>query len=258
MNKQNYRTCVGGILILAACIITIMGSLFSMLLAFVQFGSTPYLGQMIASNLITLGTNLLFNAPVIVMCVMLMMKKWGTPITVTAFISAAFNLIAFVITLISNLRAGGSVNWLQNLLCIAAFATLAVLSLIAANPQPNVFKKLWFLPGALYGIFSILSIVNQIKFNLSLGVDYVTAAGIGYLVGLVIGMVPKFALYTVGMVLAGQWIANPYKKGCQPQPQYDAQTMQALNYYKWQYDSGAITWEQYQASIQPYLTQNNK
>jgi hypothetical protein len=258
MNKQNYRTCIGGILILAACIITIMGSLFSMLLTFVQFGSTSHIGPIIVSNLITLGTNLLFNAPVIVMCVMMMMKKWGAPITVTAFIAAAFSLISFVLTLISNLKAGGSVNWLQNLLCIAAFAALAVLSLMAANPQPHVFKKLWFLPGVLYGIFCILSIVNQIKFNLSLGVDYVTAAGIGYLVGLVIGMVPKFALYTVGMVLAGQWIANPYKKGYQPQPQYDEQTMQALNYYKWQYESGAITWEQYNAAIQPYMAQYNK
>jgi hypothetical protein len=34
--------------------------------------------------------------------------------------------------------------------------------------------------------------------------------------------------------------------------------MQALNYYKWQYESGAITMEQYNAAIQPYLTQNNK
>ena len=33
----------------------------------------------------------------------------------------------------------------------------------------------------------------------------------------------------------------------------DEQTMQALNYYKWQYESGAITWEQYNAAIQPYL-----
>ena len=76
---------------------------------------------------------------------------------------------------------------------------------------------------------------------------------IGFIIGLVIGSLPTYSLYTIGFFLAGHWLANPYKKGYQPQPQYDAQTMQALNYYKWQYDSGAITWEQYNAAIQPYL-----
>ena len=62
--------------------------------------------------------------------------------------------------------------------------------------------------------------------------------------------------------LLGKKSDNPaaaQPSGYQPQqPQYDEQTMQALNYYKWQYESGAITWEQYNAAIQPYLTQNNK
>ena len=258
MEKQNYRSCVGGVLILAACVITLLGSVLTLVLTIVQFGSTSHLGQIITANLITLGTNLLFSAPTIVMSILLMMKKWGTPVTVTAFIATAFQLISFVVMLINSFATGVSTNWLQNILCIAAFAMLAVLSLMATNPQPNVFKKLWFLPGLFYGLFAILTIVSQIKFNLSLIDDPFGAAGIGYLVGLVIGMVPKFALYSVGMLLAGQWIANPYKKGYQPQPRYDEQTMQALNYYKWQYESGAITWEQYNAAIQPYLAQYNK
>ena len=276
MNKLNYRTCIGGILILAAGILGIIIQLFTFVTTSLAYGGSmpAELTSIYIQNLIT---TVLTNLPVIALGVMLLLKKRGIIITILSGIMLAlsvFSLISRIIA-ISQLSSSASIttNWLGFVFTILTYAGLTVLSIVSMNPQPNVFKKLWFLPGICYGVYSITGMVSIISSTLATSDGYLQSTYlIGFIIGTIIGALPSYALYTVGYLLAGQWIANPYKKGYQPQPQqaqyqqyqqpaqpqYDEQTMQALNYYKWQYESGAITWEQYNAAIQPYLNHNHK
>ena len=157
---------------------------------------------------------------------------------------------------------GTLASWLKLIFTTLTNATLVALSVVSVNPQPHGFKKLWFLPGVCYGLYAVSAVIFSASSTLSLSVSTGMLWDIGTTISMiassVISTLPVSALYTAGYFLAGKWLVNPYKKGYQPQPQYDEQTMQALNYYKWQYESGAITWEQYNAAIQPYMAQYNK
>ena len=278
MNKNNYRTCVGGILLLAAGILSILSMLFAYVATTLTYGGSmpAELSSAYIQNLIR-GT--IYALPLIALGVTLLTKKSGI---ITIILSGILMVMNFI-TLISNLIALSSlsaemaiyINWPGTVFTILTYASLLVLAIGTLNPQPNMLKKLWFLPGICYAIYTITAVIFSIKTVVptnSLNVD--AAFKIATIVGAVIGALPTPALQTAGFFLTGHWLANPYKKGYQPQqaqpqyqyqqpqyqqyqqpaqPQYDEQTMQALNYYKWQYESGAITWEQYNAAIQPYI-----
>ena len=262
MEKQNYRPCVGGALILGAVALSIVSVLFSYLGTIVIISSVP--SGYITAMVTTLVTKVLTSLPVILLGMMLILKMRGLIITILSGIMMALSGISFVSTIISITKVEtatfSNVNWFGNFILIACYATLLVLSITTRSPQPNGFNKLWFLPGAFYGLYAVSVVFFSISNTLSsAGMMYMdVGTKIATIIGTVIGAAANPALYTAGYFLTGKWLANPYKKGYQPQPQYDAQTMQALNYYKWQYESGAITMEQYNAAIQPYLTQNNK
>ena len=274
MNKQNYRTCIGGILILAAGVLSIISQLFAFVTTLLTYsGSMP--AALSAAYIQNLITTVLTNLPVIALGVMLLLKKRGIIITILSGVMLALNFIALISRIIAIFKLDPSVtvttNWAGFVFIILTYAGLLVLSIVSMNPQPNLFKKLWFLPGVCYALYAITSMITTISSNLAASAGYMEPGYmIGFIIGLVIGSLPTYSLYTIGYFLAGHWLANPYKKGYQPQqqaqyqpqyqqyqqpvqPQYDEQTMQALNYYKWQYESGAITWEQYNAAIQPYL-----
>ena len=274
MNKQNYRTCIGGILILAAGVLSIISQLFAFVTTLLTYsGSMP--AALSAAYIQNLITTVLTNLPVIALGVMLLLKKRGIIITILSGVMLALNFIALISRIIAIFKLDPSVtittNWAGFVFIILTYAGLLVLSIVSMNPQPNLFKKLWFLPGVCYALYAITSMITTISSSLAASAGYMEPGfKIGFIIGLIIGSLPTYGLYTVGYFLTGHWLANPYKKGYQPQqqaqyqpqyqqyqqpvqPQYDEQTMQALNYYKWQYDSGAITWEQYNAAIQPYL-----
>ena len=273
MNKQNYRTCIGGILILAAGVLSIISQLFAFVTTLLTYsGSMP--AALSAAYIQNLITTVLTNLPVIALGVMLLLKKRGIIITILSGVMLALSVFSLISRIIAIFKLDPSVtvttNWAGFVFTILTYAGLLVLSIVSMNPQPNVFKKLWFLPGICYALYAITSMITTISSSLAASAGYMEPGfKIGFIIGLIIGSLPTYGLYTVGYFLTGHWLANPYKKGYQPhyqqyqqpqyqyqqpaQPQYDEQTMQALNYYKWQYDSGAITWEQYQAAIQPYL-----
>lgn len=269
MNKNNYRTCIGGILILAAGILGIISQLFTFVTTSLAYGGSmpAELTSIYVQNLITA---VLTNLPVIALGVVLLLKKHGILITILSGIMLALSFYTLIsrIIVVSRLDSSSTItiNWLGFVFTILTYAGLMVLSIVCMNPQPNFIKKLWFLPGVCYGVYAITNIATTISYTLATSGGYLeTGFQIGFIIGIIIGALPTSGLYTVGYLLAGQWLVNPYKKGYQPQqtqyqqyqqpvqPQYDEQTMQALNYYKWQYESGAITWEQYNAAIQPYL-----
>ena len=264
MEKQNYRPCIGGILLLAAVALSIVSVLFSYLGTIVIISSVP--SGYITAMVTTLVTKVLTSLPVILLGVMLMLKMRGLIITILSGIMMALSGISFVSTIISITKVEtatfSNVNWFGNFILIACYATLLLLSITTTTPQPNGFKKLWFLPGVCYGLYAVSAVIFSASSTLSLSVSTGMLWDIGTTISMiassVISTLPVPALYTAGYFLTGKWLANPYKKGYQPQPRYDEQTMQALNYYKWQYESGAITMEQYNAAIQPYLAQNNK
>ena len=263
MEKQNYRPCVGGILILVAATLGTLTFLLNYIITCLRMGDAVPSGY-ITVMLTNLVRRLLTSLPVILMAVMLIRKKRGVIITVLSGIMMAMSEISFVTTLIYISQIGvatlQNVNWFGDVILIACYTTLLVLSITTRSPQPNGFTKLWFLPGAFYGLYAVSVVFFSISNTLSsAGMMYMdVGTKIATIIGTVIGAAANPALYTAGYFLTGKWLANPYKKGYQPQPRYDEQTMQALNYYKWQYESGAITWEQYNAAIQPYLAQNNK
>ena len=264
MNKQNYRPCVGGALILGAVALSIVSVLFSYLGTIVIISSVP--SGYITAMVTTLVTKVLTSLPVILLGVMLLLKMRGLIITILSGIMMALSGISFVSTIISITKVEtatfSNVNWFGNFILIACYTTLLLLSITTTTPQPNGFKKLWFLPGVCYGLYTVSAVIFSASSTLSLSVSTGMLWDIGTTISMiassVISTLPVSALYTAGYFFAGKWLVNPYKKGYQPQPRYDEQTMQALNYYKWQYESGAITMEQYNAAIQPYLAQNNK
>lgn len=264
MEKQNYRLCVGGILLLAAGIISIVIQLISFAITVISYGGS--LSNDIASLYIqNLITTIVTNLPIVVLGVVLLLKKRGVILAILSGILLVFNIVSLVSSIFANIRLDDitiSMNWLGAVFSAFAFISLFVLSIVSVNPQPNSLKKLWFLPGVCYGLYAISNIVFTITYTLSASGSYLDPSYIiGFVVGTIIGSLPVYGLYTAGYFMTSHWIANPYKKGYQPQqaqPQYDEQTMQALNYYKWQYESGAISWEQYNAAIQPYLNQHNK
>lgn len=264
MNKNNYRTCIGGILLLAAGIISIVIQLISFAITVISYGGS--LSNDIASLYIqNLITTIVTNLPIVVLGVVLLLKKRGV-ITVLCSIMLALNLLTLLSGILSigdpDAAKGTLASWLKLIFTTLTNATLVALSVVSVNPQPNSLKKLWFLPGVCYGLYAISNIVFTINVTLSASGSYLDPSYIiGFVIGTIIGSLPVYGLYTAGYFMTGHWLANPYKKGYQPQqaqPQYDEQTMQVLNYYKWQYESGAISWEQYNAAIQPYLNQYNK
>lgn len=293
MEKQKYRSCVGGILLLAAGVLGILSQVFTFVTSALSFGgSVP--PELISAYTTTLITTVINSLPVILLGVMLMIKKRGIIITILSGIMLVLNLISLVSIIITitqlDAATAANINWLNRVFSALTYAALLVLSIGAMNPKPNALNKLWFLPGVCYGLCAITSIIFTINNTLSISGEYMEPGfKVGFIIGTILGSLPLNGLYTAGYFLTGHWLANPYKKGYQPQyqqyqyqqpqyqqaqyqqaqyqqyqpqntqyqqyqqPQYDEQTMQALNYYKWQYESGAITWEQYNASVQQYL-----
>ena len=297
MNKNNYRNCVGGILLLAAGIFSILAQIFAFYITSISFGGSlpAELSATYAQNLIR---ETVYALPLIVLGVTLLMKKSGIITIILSGILMVLNLITLINNLIvlSSMSADMAiyVNWIGTVFSVLTYASLLVLSIGTLNPQPNALKKLWFLPGICYAIYTIAVVIYVTKTAVPANNLYWDPAA---KIATIVGALPIPAMHTAGFFLSGHWLANPYKKGYQPQqvqpqyqqpqyqqpqyqqyqyqqyqyqqyqyqqyqqpaqPQYDEQTMQALNYYKWQYESGAITWEQYNAAIQPYLAQYNK
>ena len=274
MNKNNYRNCVGGILILAGTIARILFSLLTSLITLVTMKDNPYFDSAmhIQGMLMTAGSAFLHALPVIALSIVLMIKLKGIPVVVCSGLAAIEKLLTIIISSINAKTYGYELNQAENCCILAVYVLMTVVAIIPLVPSMKKLKFLWFLPGAAYSLASVIYMIQTIKgalaqSSVSLTGGYGIAFIIGTILGAIIILTPTYGLPTAGFFLAGKWIVNPYKKGYQPQPQqaqyqqyqqpaqpqYDEQTMQALNYYKWQYESGAITWEQYNAAIQPYL-----
>lgn len=277
MNKNNYRTCVGGILILAGTIARILFSLLTSLIMLVTMKDNPYFDSAvhIQGMLMTAGSSFLHALPVIALSIVLMIKCTGIPVVVCSGLAALEKLLTIIISSINAKTLGYELNQAENCCILAVYVLMTVVAIIPLIPRMKNLKSLWFLPGAAYSLTSVIYMIQTIKGALAQSsVSLTSGYGIGFIIGTILGAIiflaPTYGLPTAGFFLAGKWIVNPYKKGYQPQsqqaqyqqyqqyqqpaqPQYDEQTMQALNYYKWQYESGAITWEQYNAAIQPYI-----
>ena len=163
MNKQNYRTCIGGILILAAGVLSIISQLFAFVTTLLTYsGSMP--AALSAAYIQNLITTVLTNLPVIALGVMLLLKKRGIIITILSGVMLALNFIALISRIIAIFKLDPSVtittNWAGFVFIILTYAGLLVLSIVSMNPQPNVFKKLWFLPGICYALYAITSMIT--------------------------------------------------------------------------------------------------
>ena len=148
----------------------------------------------------------------------------------------------------------------------------------ARKPGTGGFRKVWYLPGLVYVLFALATLVNGLlPMFRNLG-DFLfdapsTVLGQYFLRGvlpILLMQLPSLILYTIAYLLAGKWIANPYKKGVQPpvpqpqfrpqyqpvipQPQYQppqapAQAVsladQELAFHRQRLNAGAITQEEF-------------
>ena len=291
MEKKNLRTCVGGILLLAGTIANIVIPILTSLITLATMANNPYFdsGIYMQSVLGNAGSGLLYSLPIIALSIVLLLKLKGIPVIVCSALAAVVNLVNIILVTITSKNLGYPVDQTVKYFILAANVLMAAVAVIPLIPNLKGLKKLWFLPGAVYALGAVIYTVQLIKNTLvtgglSGGTAYMAGFAIGAILGILIIVIPTYGLTTAGYFLAGKWIVNPYKKGYQPQqqyaqpqyaqpqyaaqyqqpqqyqpygqpqqPQYDEQTTQALNYYKWQYESGAITWEQYNACVQQLL-----
>ena len=284
MEKKNLRTCVGGILILAGTAASIVIPLLTGLITIASMADNAYFdsGMYMQSTLSNAVTNLLYSLPVIALGVVLLLKLKGIPVLVCSALAAVVNLVNIILATIASKELGYTVDQTTKYFILGANVLMTAVAVIPLVPGITKLKSLWFLPGAAYAVGAVIYAVQLVKTTLvtsGMGLDSAYAAGfaIGAIFGVILVVIPTYGLMTAAYFLAGKWIVNPYKKGYQPQPQYaqyqqpqqypqyqqpytqpqqpqyDEQTTQALNYYKWQYETGAITWEQYNASVQQLL-----
>ena len=292
MEKKNLRTCVGGILFLIAAILSTAAPMINHAIITMNTNKHVFpadvLQSMLTTVITTTITTLVFSIPSIILAIFLMMKKNGTPLVVISVIMLVGTVFSTGITLLGRIIssiAGYTTPINFHMLVIILVDILFLILVINTRKEPRGrFAKLWFLPGVAYCGYVVVYVIYTFLYNSSMNPGIDTAILLGIVSGVLLQNMPAILLRGAGYFLAGHWLSNPYKKGYQPQqqyaqpqyaqpqyaaqyqqpqqyqpygqpqqPQYDEQTTQALNYYKWQYESGAITWEQYNACVQQLL-----
>ena len=270
MEKKNLRNCVGGILLLIAALVSIampmIRQLFIVLNADRQGLSSELLQSLWINTISTTIVTLITSSPAIVLAVFLALRKRGTALVVTSIIALVATIFNTGLTLLGCII--NSTMILFHLPIMILVDALFLILVVNTSKEPyGGFAKLWFLPGTIYCVYMVVYVIYIFLYNRSFYPGIGAAELLTIVAPALLGNLPALLLRGAGYFLASHWLSNPYKKGYQPQqaqpqyqqyqqpaqPQYDEQTMQALNYYKWQYESGAITWEQYNAAIQPYI-----
>ena len=267
MNKQNYRTCIGGILFLIAALVSVATPMINHLIIALnadKYGLPAEILQSLRTDAISSTIITLVNSiPSVVLAVFLLLRKRDKSLVVISIIALVVTALNAGLTLLGTIIIfiSGTTSRLPfyMLFMIPVDALFLILVLNTSKEPYGRFAKLWFLPGAAFCVYIFANVIYIFLYNRSLNPGIDATALLGIVAGVLLRNMPAAFLRCAGYFLAGHWLVNPYKKGYQSQqqaqyqPQYDEQTMQALNYYKWQYESGAITWEQYNAAIQPYL-----
>lgn len=226
--KNNYRTCIGGIILLVLSIIGLLSGLGTNISTVVQM--LQYNGPAaIVSAVSMIANTLLSSGALIAFCLLLTLKKHNKILTIVALAAAAIifvlripsnitSLINFIIGSPQNIVAG-LVYLLTNLVYIAFWASVAFLCLKATGKEPASAAKLKLLPCIVYLAYTLFSVFSSIAIYFgmpSLNSNLVIAI----LTNAFSSLVSK-ALPLVCWFLICGWIVDPTEK--KPTPKQPAQ-----------------------------------
>lgn len=251
MNKQNLRPCMGGWLLLAGGALSIVRTLASLFINVVLRGMPlRYLQQMLGYSFLP---TVIYALPLIIIGAVLLAKKQGIPVAIVCSLGLVaeivYPLLARLLGRVFGLAVYVSFSFINILHCLP-YILLALTALLTASEQSNVFKKLWWVSGAVYGaleIYDLISNMRRLFLNGSINFNTVSGAALNLIFGLIA---------VAGFIFAGQWLANPYRK--QPAYRPAPQTPQG-NYYQqpqyYQPPQPQYYQPQYQQPAQPVQTQ---
>lgn len=256
-NKQNYRTCVGGIILLVLSIIGLITGLATNIRTVVTMlqhqGATG-----IVTAVTIIGSTVVSSAALIVLSLLLTMKKHGKILTIVAL--AAAGLIAItripgnLLTVFTNIANMPRMVFyslmilLTNLAYAASLASVGLLSAKATGKDPASAAKLKLLPCIVYLVYALFAAIASVAVYFGY-----TGTGTSNIVVLVLTNVFSSLLGNVlplvcWFLICG-WIVDPYAKTPAPQqvapaaapqpsyqpPVYSQPTYQAPQYQAPQY-----------------------
>lgn len=226
--KNNYRTCIGGIILLVLSIIGLLSGLGTNISTVVQM--LKYSGPTaIVSAVSMIANTLLSSGALIAFCLLLTLKKHNKILTIVALAAAA---IIFVLRIPGNISTvityalhipqqivHGLAFLLANLAYIAFWASVAFLCLKATGKEPASATKLKLLPCIVYLAYTLFSVFSSIAIYLvqpnfdSSRVILMLTTAFSSLVGNALPLVCWF-------LICG-WIVDPTEK--KPTPKQPAQ-----------------------------------
>lgn len=206
MNKQNLRPCIGGWLLIAAGALSLTENMISLIYnRFILGMPIRYMTSILGYSFLP---GIIYALPLIALSAVLVMKNQGIPVAISCGIGLAVEL---VYPLLSNLLA----RWLGlammgqiqfnflNILNALAFVLLALLALTAASAN-NPLKKFWWLPAIPAGLAVVIGMIIDIPTV----IEYLTFRNaMTFILNYLSGMVAA-----AGLLFAGQWLADPYRK----------------------------------------------
>ena len=286
-NKQNYRVCVGGIILLALTALGMLSSLGTNISNMIQqiqnFGGTA-----VASGLPSILGTLISSVPMLVFAVMLVMKMHGKGLAILSLVHAVlyflFNIILGIASIISYVQVQAAfviipvMQLVRNLAYTLFLLTLAFLCFKATGKEPASARKLSKLPALLYIVYGVISVISTVVQFLVFTKGAPVSAVLPTILGSAIGVVISTVINAVCWFMIGSWIANPMQKDFLPQqaapvaapqptyqpPVYSQPTYQAPQYqvpqqpnpaaaqelerYEQMLQAGVITQEEYNAA----------
>ncbi len=254
-NKNPYRACVGGFLLLILSVIGLLSSIYTdlsnaifmiYLVPQVTFDrllrmiSSPSFRQVFTLALPSLVGSVISSLPMIIFALLLVMKKHNKALTLVAAIMsftqlfvALFNGISTIITYAASTRMISlGVITMVNLLAQSAFRfSVLLLCIKSVGKAPGSAKGMRMLPVILY----ILTILISLVFTWVSTTIRIMNRPLEDLIVLAAPVLFFQLLLSIPLLLAWilscGWIANPYKAVPQPQPlPYQAPQYQAPQY----------------------------
>ncbi len=255
-NKNLYRPCIGGIILL---ILTVIGLISSVFTAFsnaaavysvrvpagklIQFLGSSMFRRILTTALPTIATGLITQIPILIFAVLLTMKKHNMALVIVSAITVAVNLlsglyggISLIVTYSQRMPRFVYIavfSLISSLVRCVFYAGVMLLCIKATGRNSASAAKLRFLPLILFLVSTLFSLVYQYM-NLTMTVSHRPLAQ-----QLTVALPILFLqlLFTVPNViawfLACGWIANPFKRGLQPpQPQYRVPQYQVPQYHQ--------------------------
>lgn len=208
--RQNLRFSAGGLLLLIAYLLGLPA--LCPLDAWIRVNAAPFLviqcqlPVVLVSALVAM-TKYLTTLPLLILAILLLAKHRGGGMVILTGLLSVLGLVGLI------LNPG-----LTGILYVLAFAMMLFLPLAAREPSLSWMKKLWFLPGSLLILESVILFVQALlpgytapvspftSLDALFSINETAVSPFSAIAHSLVGM-----LGAVGLFLACHWIVNPYK-----------------------------------------------